>query len=203
MTPEQIERIVQAALRDYLPAALRESLPAWYMFVGLLTVTIVVAAGAYFGSYLQARAERKAITETLGLIELKTEEIKTELAGGLWLRQKRWELRREIYSQLLTSLDALTYALEDMHTASTEEARREIWQRMLEAFNRLATGKALGGILLVPEAVAALDELKAAWNSAREGNAPEETLARVALSTMDTLKEIARRDLLEEPPTPR
>jgi hypothetical protein len=134
---------------------------------------------------------------------LKTEEIKTELAGGLWLRQKRWELRREIYSQLLTSLDALTYALEDMHTAATEETRREIWQRMLEAFNRLATGKALGGILLTPEAVSALDDLKASWNSAREGNAPEETLARDVLKTMDTLKEIARRDLLEEAPTPR
>ena len=95
MTPEQ--------LRTVLDEVARSSLPSWYVYAlfGLLSL-LASGLGAWGGAYLSEKDKRYATKEDFDNIlqELRrtthaSEEVKAQIAGGLWLEQKRWDQRRE------------------------------------------------------------------------------------------------------------
>lgn len=74
----------------------------------MLLTALAAGAAAYFGTYLAEKAKQKATKEAIDeLLEqarkttLATEEIKTTLAGGMWVGQERWKLKRDVYTGLL------------------------------------------------------------------------------------------------------
>jgi hypothetical protein len=224
VTQEQVE-LFRALLREALPAAIRDVLPAWYVpAIALLLIALVAGLAAYGGSYLQAKGHRRAIEETLDEIERRAEEMKAEVSGGLWLRQKRWNLRRQLYSQLLTALDEVDYALGIMVVADQQaRIRAEVQdeagfneyrasvaaaqRRTTKAFRKVANAKALAGVLLPPDAIDILEGLENEWHAAEgKGAGPRglgEMWSLLALSAdraRRRLTDIARKDLVATDP---
>jgi hypothetical protein len=86
--------------------------------VGAVLVVASSALGGYWGAYAKKKGENMATHEDIGnLVEQvqavtkATEEIKSEISGGLWDRQKRWELRRDALFELTKRLGLLKDSL--------------------------------------------------------------------------------------------
>ena len=213
MTPEQVRSIVEQVLAAGvgLHWSTYAGLAIVYL-VGLIVAPLLTSYMSERGKNLATKQDVEAIVEQVQRVTAATEEIKTELAGGLWLRQKRWDLRREIYSQLLTSLDALLYALKDGDAvaaklnergpvqAEAQKTHDDARRRVDDAFNRVSSAKAVGQMLLIPEAVTALETLRDDWAAVIDAGETRGGLVRVAETALVKLREIARRDLLEDAP---
>ena len=156
-------------------------------------------------------------------IEGRLEEMKADIARGLWLRQKRWNLRRQLYSQLLTPLDEADYALGVMIVADQQaRGRAEVndeagftqyrdavaaaQRRTTKALRKVATAKALAGALLPPDAIEILETLEKEWHAAEGGGGPRKPGEMWALlghsgdRARRRLTDIARKDLLATDP---
>ncbi len=211
MTPEQMT----ALLRELHTV----TAPGWYaLAAGAFVALVLAAAGGYFAAYLQARGQRKAHSETLNLIERKTEEIKAEVSGGLWLRQKRWDLRGELYADLIRLIDDLGYSgrvmkdadelarARDTSDPAFEEYRRiydDARTRTLDGLRMFEKGRALGEIFLPSEATVVLDAMRNKWKTALQkhpsplGIVQEWTdLSMITDKTLTAMIEIAKRDML-------
>src|SRR5262245_32799384 len=80
----------------------------------LFVVALVAGIGAYFGSYLRQKGKNLATKEDIDLVGRKIEEIKTEIAGGLWVAQSRWTFRAEVYKNLFESIGDTASALRQL-----------------------------------------------------------------------------------------
>ena len=213
MTPDQVRAIVEQVLAAgvELHWSTYAGLALLYV-VGLIVSPLISAYMVERGKNLATKQDVEAIVGHVQRVTTATEAIKTELAGGLWLQQKRWDLRRDIYSQLLSALDALLYALKDgdsaaaklqargPHQADAQAAYDDARRRSDDAFNRVSSAKAIGQMLLIPEAVTVLEKLRDDWAAVIDAGAPPGGLARVVEATVVELREVARRDLLMEAP---
>ena len=66
-----------------------------------------------------------------------------------------------------------------------------------DAFNQVSSAKAVGQILLIPEAVTALEKLRDDWAAVIDAGEPRGGLVRVAETAVVKLRDVARRDLVE------
>ena len=57
--------------------------------LALFVTALVAGVGAFFGTYLREKGKNLATKEDVAAISRTTEEIKTEIASGAWLRQRR------------------------------------------------------------------------------------------------------------------
>ncbi len=213
MTPEQMTALLREV---HMVTA-----PSWYApTAGVFAALVLAAAASYFGAYLQGRGQRKAHHETLNLIERKTEEIKAEVSGGLWLRQKRWDLRAELYAELIRLIDDLNYSGRVMRDADKLARERDTRDPAFEEYRRMygdAKGKtlaglrkfekarALGEIFLPHEANSALDAMRTRWKAALQKNPSPlgvvqdwTELSAITSETLKTMIEVAKRDMLRE-----
>jgi hypothetical protein len=124
MTPEQ--------LRTVLEEVTRATLPSWYAYaVFIFLAALAAALGAWGGAYLTELGKRAAIEEARDSIieEVRrttkaTEGIKTELAGGLWLEQARWNRRWDVYVELMRTLSIASMDCVDQLESLRAEARK-------------------------------------------------------------------------------
>lgn len=79
--------------------------------------------GSFLGTYLKKKAENVATREDLQdvvkqvqAVTRTAEEIKSEIAGGLWDRQKSWELKKEVLYEGAKRISAAQVALVDLHS---------------------------------------------------------------------------------------
>jgi hypothetical protein len=96
---------------------------AVFIDLGLLLlwwgITFAVAGGgAYFGAYLKKKGENLATHEDMDklvkqveAVTRTTEEIKGEISRGLWDRQRRWDMKREVIFQAAKRLSEVDDAL--------------------------------------------------------------------------------------------
>lgn len=180
------------------------TLLALYLAFGLISV-LAGAVGGALGAYLKQQAESLARAHSFDqlLDELRkttalAEEIKTEVSHGVWLRQKAWEKRHEVYSAIVRHLSALDYQFR-IHT--DESGVIEASPRLLdEVDKRVGAVRDLQSDLAIHGSESArkvMDALGTAWNAAVMGDpAGNLTLAKGLIeAACDGLERVAREEL--------
>lgn len=61
-----------------------------------INTALLIVGGLGLGEYLKRRAENLATREDIGALTKEVENIKAEISEGVWNRQKRSELKREV-----------------------------------------------------------------------------------------------------------
>lgn len=111
MTPEQIEELARQIESQGLPID-------WKVYVVMWLLALVGAAvGAAIAGYYSKRGEIKAIHDQIEKVEEQTRRITNvvEREKSLaWLEQKRWDLKRDFYWEILATINALSSALREL-----------------------------------------------------------------------------------------
>jgi hypothetical protein len=88
--------------------------------------------GAYYGAYWKKKGEQAATHEDLEnlvkevqAVTKTTEEIKSEISGGLWDRQKQWELKRDVMFEAAKTVSAAKDRLTGMHAICMTDKEAE------------------------------------------------------------------------------
>jgi hypothetical protein len=143
---------------------------------------IAAAAGAYFGSYFHSKGSQRALREDIDTLTRATEEIKAQISQSAWVGQRRWDLKRELYTDLLRSVYRILHIddtvwdlyMAEQRTAS-EEHRQNLEKRSGELldqrrahFEEIIKVRGIGELLLSTETTAAIDELLKSWAAEAE-----------------------------------
>ena len=180
MTAAEVQIIVRNALAEGF------AFPWWAYLISFA----IAFVGAYFGSYMKRKAENLATKEDFNdlLVQVRrtteeTEKIKAEISRVSWVDQQRWNLKRELYLELLDSIYSEREALfklddEQARPLPTENevlVLREKFivdnrEQSLAAIKRISKVRGIAGVLLTDEAQQALDELALAWHQTIDGD---------------------------------
>lgn len=110
-----------------------EILYSWRFYLIILALVLVAtAASSFLVPYFRTRGERYATKADFdGLLnELRettkaTEGIKQRISHGTWLKQRKWELRREAYFKLAASFQKLQ-AIDGLRLAELDLAYQKV-----------------------------------------------------------------------------
>ncbi len=133
----------------------------------LALVAIFGGAGAYIGSYLREKGKNLATKEDIAKLTRETEAIKSEISKTRWLDQKRWDLRRDVYWNLLEQLGELAVIAESMSDQlrfQYKDLEQEKMTELLDEAKTIGLGfvkfDAIGRTVLPESVVKALDSLE-------------------------------------------
>lgn len=207
MTPEEIKAAIDGAI------------PWWAYLVAF----IFAFAGSYFGAYAKRKAENLATKEDFdGLLsQVKkttetTEKIKADISKVSWVDQQRWQLKRELYMELLSALYSEKEAIfklsdeekkpeptEPEFITLREEFIKNNCSQSLAAIERISKVRGVAGVLLTDESKMALDELAASWYVSMEGEATDFYPKRLAAAdkAYSIVLSAATKDLDVKPAT--
>jgi hypothetical protein len=172
MSPAELELLLRRLLGEGVP------LHSTVYLVIALTSLISGGVAAFFGAYLKTRGENLAtksdfdsLLAQLGQQTREVEQIKSEISQVGWIQQRRWDLKRELYAQLLVVLEEIREKGRWLFESIGSSYPYSAWERddslqrfaahmqQRDTLDRFLAAKALAGIFLTPTAVAALDEL--------------------------------------------
>lgn len=91
----------------------------------LLLVLVFAGTGSWIASYVREKGKNYATQEDVQKLTRLAEEVRAEVAGKAWLDQKRWDLRRDFYWQLLGLLSELSAAMQQYRAAIPAPAARQ------------------------------------------------------------------------------
>jgi hypothetical protein len=99
------------------------------------TTALGAGVGAYFGPYLNKKGQNLAKHEDLGKLvdEVKavteaTKKIEREISVGLWDKQKRWEMKREVLFEAARRVSQIDDAMLSYSVIKKEDrARQKAW----------------------------------------------------------------------------
>jgi hypothetical protein len=99
----------------------------------LILTTLGSAFGAYLAGYMKKKGEHLAthedidkLTDQVAAVTKTTKEIEAQIASGLWDRQKRWELKREVLFEATKRLAAVDDALNTYSSALRLELNKQV-----------------------------------------------------------------------------
>lgn len=108
MTPDEMELLIKKVLNE----GVRLQTLEYVILLGISVLGGVV--GSFLTAYAKKRAENFATKEDFDHLmqqvrrqTKETEEIKSEIAKESWIDQRRWDFKREVYSQLLAVLEEI------------------------------------------------------------------------------------------------
>jgi hypothetical protein len=81
-----------------------------------INTALLIIGGLGLGEYLKKRAENLATRKDIEDLTRKVEVIKAEISEGVWSRQKRWELKREVLFEATKRLREIDDALQGLDT---------------------------------------------------------------------------------------
>ena len=177
MSAAELELLLRRVLGEGIQLS-----PAVYLLVvivSLLGGTLGAFVGAYSrkrGENLATKADFDSLLQQLRKQTEETERIKSEIARAGWIHQRRWDLKRELYWQLLQMLEEikqkgrwLVQSLERFWSPNPEA------QALIEAFanhmyergtvEKLLASKGVAGMILTERSSAALDRLIGDYNA--------------------------------------
>jgi hypothetical protein len=172
MTPEQLQKVVEAAVQN--------SLPNWYV-LGLYALLggIAGALGAFFGPYLQEHGKRAATKEDFKNIlrEVEettkaTKEIEAKISDGLWLGQQRWNRKWECYVEIVRSLGEVHTLIVEVLSLNPARAdyQREFLDRTSRANEAFLNSRKFGAvarIAVAPSVRTVVTRFGSGWNRAQ------------------------------------
>jgi hypothetical protein len=86
-----------------------------------LTTLIGAFAGSYLGAYMKKKAENRAIHEDINklvdqvrAVTAATKQIEAEISSGVWDKQKRWEMKRDVLFETTKRVAALYDAVSQL-----------------------------------------------------------------------------------------
>ncbi len=98
---------------------------------------LMAGGGAWAGSYLREKGKNYASKEDIKTLTRLTEEIRSEVSGKMWLDQKRWDLKREYYWQLLGQFHLLQATFRDIHKAIPENISKHTVEQVKEVVDTM------------------------------------------------------------------
>ncbi len=207
MTPEEIKVAIEGAI------------PWWAYLVAF----IVAFAGSYFGAYAKRKAENLATKEDfddlLSQVEKTTEtteKIKSDISRVSWVDQQRWQLKRELYMDLLEALYSEKEAIfklsdEEKRAVPTDPELIDLREKFIKknrsqslaAIERISKVRGVAGVLLTDESQKALDELAASWYESIGGESTDFYTTRLAAAdkAYSIVLKAATKDLDVKPAT--
>ncbi|MEW8073663.1 MAG: hypothetical protein AB2826_24910 [Candidatus Thiodiazotropha sp.] len=170
---------------DEIKAVIDGAIPWWIYLIAF----IVAFAGSYIGAYAKRKGENLATKEDYkGLLSQvrktteTTETIKADISKVSWVDQQRWQLKRELYMELLSALYSEKEALfklndEEDRPSPTEPELIKLRTQFIEknqaqslsAIERISKVRGVAGVLLTDESQKALDELALSWYESIDG----------------------------------
>ncbi len=180
MTATEFELLLRKVLGEGIQLS-----PTVYLLLGFLLL-IGSGLGAYLGAYLRKRAENLATKDDFELIleeqrrqTRETELIKEDIARAGWIHQRRWDLKHDLYSQLLQVLEEikqkgrwLLRSLEGFWSPNPDAERvievfaKHMYERGI--LDKLIGQKAVAGLVLTDTSAASLERLTADYNDIAE-----------------------------------
>lgn len=180
MTPADVELIIRRIYGEGIHLH-----PTVYVL--LLTASVIAGGlGAYIGAFLRRKGENlatKADFESI-LAQLReqtreVEHVKNEIAQAGWIHQRRWDLKRQLYWELLETLEEIKQKGRWLYGALTtpytyppvvnpqapqliDDFANHMQQR--GTVEKLLALKGVAGVVLTGEAISALDYLNQNYN---------------------------------------
>jgi hypothetical protein len=133
------------------------------------------------GKNLATKEDFQEIVRQLHATTTLAEQIKAQIAGGLWVEQSRWTFKAEFYKELLESTGILASSLRQLaaveqqrhlisldptRTQRLDDIERDYDGQAVSAFSRLVKCEAVARAWLSPEALNALDAFSHDWSEA-------------------------------------
>jgi hypothetical protein len=106
------------------------------IIVSGISVVLAFLLGAVFRPFLTKYSEKKAeniathedinkLVEQVRAVTKTTEDIKAEISSGLWDRQKRWEMKREVLFEAAKNLAEVEDALFSFSDIFKQERKQQ------------------------------------------------------------------------------
>jgi len=180
MSPSDLELLLRRLLGEGLQLH-----PTSYILLAVVSM-LTAGMGAHLGAYLRRRGENLAtkadfesILKQLSLQTMEVEGIKSEIARAGWVHQRRWELTRDLYVDLLKTLEEvrqkgrwLRQAVGNYWCPNPDADKHvktfAIHMEERGTVDKLLAAKAVSGIVLSHHVVDALDRLSGDYNFALE-----------------------------------
>lgn len=173
---------------DEIKLSIDGAIPWWPYLIAF----VLAFAGSYFGAYSKRKGENLATKEDYAALLAQvrkttetTETIKAEISKVSWVDQQRWQLKRELYLELLSALYSEKEALfklndEESKRYPTEPKIVELRSQFIEknrvqslnAIERISKVRGVAGVLLSDESQKALDDLASLWYESLDKEAP-------------------------------
>src|SRR5712691_5783888 len=198
MTPNDIK----LALYEVLANGVSLNATAYLVFI--LGWVVAGAFGAFAGAFWGKRGETAAMRRDLNTIKenlrqttAATEEIKADISGTLWLKQRRWDRKWDCYVEIVKNLgevhtlirEALALNRDDPHYAREFEDRVKRWNEGV--LNARQFGS-IARIAVAPNVRTVLTRFGNKWNKARADVMQQGIVARWGWLV---ITDIARNDL--------
>ena len=208
MTHEQIKSIIDGLHIDGV----------WFPWWSYILAFISFFFAAYFGAYAKRKGENIATKEDIENIKDQlesttrlTESIKAEMAKSIWIDQKGWEFKRDLYCSLIESIQDLKYPLaklaeyhqdKQVFVAGLESQRLKIVNENLEACNlaihKMRKHNSISELILTKNAHNLIETLINNWNNTGINKSKytyNEILEHTEKTSTEIIK-IAREDIL-------
>lgn len=159
------------------------------MLLAVVVSALVAILASFLAGYLQAKGTHRALREDLQTLTAQVqattkaaEEIRAQIGQSTWMSQRRWDLKRELYTELMKALylivhidtTAWNYYMSEQRSGSDDHAKLlakksdELFEQRKSHMEDLIRVRGIGELMFSRETIAALDELKAAWGEAAD-----------------------------------
>ena len=129
-----------------------------YVLIGIISLLSSIFGGFLY-AYFRKKGEQTAIMEDLNDIKTQLEHttetietVKASISKNLHIEKSKWDLKKEIYYDLLTSLSELRACTIDygyyLKDPKNSERKDSSFQKMCDSLDVITKNKELGGIFI-------------------------------------------------------
>src|SRR5579864_671592 len=105
------------------------TLPAWGLMLWTIGTLIVSGLGGAWGAYWVERGKNAATKDDIEELTRLTKQIEAEISTGVWDKQKRWDMKREVLFDAARRLSELDDALLSYSVTMKEDrAQKLAWE---------------------------------------------------------------------------
>lgn len=200
MTPEEIHKILIDILSE-------NPVIPWWVYILFLVLPLI---GTYLGSYVSKRLENLATKQDIEDITAITKNIESRISFSNWTKQRLWELKRQIYTELikyfydLIKQTELHYGYPGQESAPHQPTGEpelmfgpSDFTAGKELLYKICDYKAIADIALLPEVNEIISNLSMLYDS-HMGFPPAEYLIKKSNETRhayERVLELAKQDL--------